>query len=264
MKTVDKPVAPSLPGTSAYKQLMYDLGVPSCGAFNSCPSHDDVGRFFFDFEANRDAPRRLKEKKLGPLPDDDPRLQPHTKEHVSRHANLMPASTPPKGALEGPVDLSVIDWTPPVIDEEPLSDDELERRRKLALIYGAQTDESEWRPPYVTSNTAPHQSCPATTDDKLTSMKFTSSLTDKHARKGAERARKAMRGIKDVRKRPKSPTPVEAEDLSLVFRKEVLKPKGWALLRQKKKEAVSLGQMPLGGLEAEEIKELMVRTRRLH
>ena len=30
-------------------------GVPSCGghAFNSCPSHDDVGGFFFDFEAIR-------------------------------------------------------------------------------------------------------------------------------------------------------------------------------------------------------------------
>ena len=62
LKTVDKPVAPSLPGTSAYKQQI------------------------------------LKEKKLGPLPDDDPRLQPHTKEHVSRHANLMPASSPPTPA----------------------------------------------------------------------------------------------------------------------------------------------------------------------
>ena len=40
MKTVDKPVAPSLPGTSAYKQQI------------------------------------LKEQKLGPLPADDPRLQP--------------------------------------------------------------------------------------------------------------------------------------------------------------------------------------------
>ena len=95
-------------------------------------------------------------------------------------------------------------------------------------------------------------------------MKFTSSLTDQHARKGAERARKAMKGIREVRKRPKSPTPVEAEELSLVFRKKKVKPRGWALLKAKKKEAVSLGQMPLGGLEAEEIKELMVLTQRLH
>ena len=29
---------------------MSDLGVPSCGAFNSWPSHDAVGRFVFDFE----------------------------------------------------------------------------------------------------------------------------------------------------------------------------------------------------------------------
>ena len=49
---------------------------------------------------------------------------------------------------------------------------------------------------------APNQSCPATTDDKLTTMKFTSSLTDKHAAKGAERARKAMKGIREVRKTP--------------------------------------------------------------
>ena len=206
----------------------------------------------------------MKEKKLGPLPADDPRLQPHTKPHTSRHANLMPASTPPKGALDGPVDLSVIDWTPPLVEEEPLDHDELERRRQLALVYGAEADETEWRPPYITSNTAPSQSCPAITDDKLTTMKFTSSLTDKRAAKGAERARKAMRGIKDVRKRPKSPTPVEAEELSLVFRKKKIKPKGWALLKAKKKEAVSLGQMPLGGLEAEEIKELMVPTQRRH
>ena len=227
LKTVDKPVAPSLPGTSAYRQQI------------------------------------LKEKKLGPLPADDPRLQPHTKEHVSRHANLMPASTPPKGALEGPIDVTAIeDWAPPSIDEEPLDHDELERRRKLALIYGADADESAWRPPYITSNVAPNQSCPATTDDKLTSMKFTSSLTDKHAAKGAERARKAMKGIREVRKRPKSPTPVEAEDLSLVFRKKKVKPRGWALLKARKKEAVSLGQMPLGGLEADEIKELMAEKRR--
>ena len=125
MKTVDKPVAPSLPGTSAYKQQI------------------------------------LKEQKLGPLPADDPRLQPYTKPHESRHANLMPASSPPKGALDGPVDVTAIeDWTPPVIDEEPLGHEELERRRKLALIYAAEAEEGAWRPPYITSNTAPNQSCP--------------------------------------------------------------------------------------------------------
>ena len=125
MKTVDKPVAPSLPGTSAYKQQI------------------------------------LKEQKLGPLPADDPRLQPFTKPHESRHANLMPASSPPKGALDGPVDVTAIeDWTPPVIDEEPLDHEELERRRKLALIYAAEAEEGAWRPPYITSNTAPNQSCP--------------------------------------------------------------------------------------------------------
>ena len=125
MKTVDKPVAPSLPGTSAYKQQI------------------------------------LKEQKLGPLPADDPRLQPYTKPHESGHANLMPASSPPKGALDGPVDVTAIeDWTPPVIDEEPLDHEELERRRKLALIYAAEAEEGAWRPPYITSNTAPNQSCP--------------------------------------------------------------------------------------------------------
>ena len=36
------------------KTAMRDLGVPSCcGAFNSCPSHDDVGGLFFEFEAIR-------------------------------------------------------------------------------------------------------------------------------------------------------------------------------------------------------------------
>ena len=30
-----------------------DRGVQSCDAFNSCPSHDDVGGFFFDFGAIR-------------------------------------------------------------------------------------------------------------------------------------------------------------------------------------------------------------------
>ena len=59
-------------------------------------------------------------------------------------------------------------------------------------------------------------------------------------------------------------TQVEAEDLSLVFRKKKVKPRGWALLKARKKEAVSLGQMPLGGLEADEIRELMVRTPRVH
>ena len=35
--------------------------VSSLHPYDSCPSHDDVGRFFFEFEAvrtNRDAPRR--------------------------------------------------------------------------------------------------------------------------------------------------------------------------------------------------------------
>ena len=41
-----------------------DRGVPSCGAFNSCPSHDDVGGFFVDFEAIRTASQVVQQALL--------------------------------------------------------------------------------------------------------------------------------------------------------------------------------------------------------
>ena len=201
LKTVDRRVAPPLPGTNAYKQVL------------------------------------LKERKLGPLPPDDPRLIPHKKLSLDLKANLLPAAPLALDAPSSLLELSKIeDWRSPLTEEE-----------------------GEWRPPYITSSVAEGQCNPG---NELKAFSFTSSLTDQHLRKGADRARKAMRGIKDPVKPPVKPTPVEANGIEgLVFQKKKTKPKGWALLKQNRTEAQSLCAEPLGGLEADEIRALMQEKR---